>query len=217
MGAVFGKASVAEPAFDVLYQHSSNFKYEIRQYGERFAAEASYDGDDGSSFQLLARYIGVFGKPENEGQQSIAMTAPVIKEKSAAKAIAMTAPVIKSDSNQKMQFILPAEYDSMSKIPKPTNPAVTIREIPPAKGAVHRYSGSWGDELGRKMAKDLASQLQKDGLSELTEEEVLEQYQWWGFNPPFTLPMFRRNEIWVPLTDAQVEQLMSGFDATQPN
>jgi hypothetical protein len=217
MGAVFGKASVAEPAFDVLFKHSSGVSYEIRQYGQRFAAEAPYDGDDGSSFKLLARYIGVFGTPENEGQQSIAMTAPVIKEKSAPKAIAMTAPVIKSDSDQKMQFILPAEYDSMSKIPKPTNPAVTILEIPPAKGAVHRYSGSWSDESGRKMAKDLAAQLQKDGLSELTEEEVLERYQWWGFNPPFTLPMFRRNEIWVPLTDVQVEQLMRGFDTTQPN
>jgi hypothetical protein len=217
MGVVFGKESVAEPAFEVLYQHSSNVKYEIRKYGERFAAEAACDGDNGSSFQLLARYIGVFGKPENEGQQSIAMTAPVIKEKSAPTAIAMTAPVIKSDSNQKMQFILPAEYDSMSKIPKPTNPAVTIHEIPPAKGAVHRYSGGFSDELGRKMAKDLAAQLLKDGLSELTEEDILERYQWWGFNPPFTLPMFRRNEIWVPLTDAQVEQLMSGFDGAQAN
>jgi hypothetical protein len=217
MGSVFGKASVAEPAFEVLFQHTSNVKYEIRQYGERFAAEAPYTGDDGSSFQLLARYIGVFGKPENEGQQSIAMTPPVVKEKSAPKAIAMTAPVIKSDSNQKMQFILPAEYDSMSKIPRPTNPAVTILEIPPAKGAVHRYSGTFSDELGQNMAKDLAAQLRKDGLSELTEEAVLELYQWWGFNPPFTLPMFRRNEIWVPLTDAQVEQLMSGFDSTQPN
>jgi hypothetical protein len=145
------------------------------------------------------------------------MTAPVIKETSAPKAIVMTAPVIKSDSNQKVRFILPAEYDSMSKLPKPTNLAVTIRELPPTKGAVHRYSGSWSDESGRKMVKDLAAQLQKDGLSELTEQEVLERYQWWGFNPPFTLPMFRRNVIWVSLTDVQVEQLMRGFDTTQPN
>jgi SOUL heme-binding protein len=80
------------------------------------------------------------------------MTAPVAIEKGKPTAMAMTAPVVNeakkdkeqssggSSSNEKvektmkMQFVLPAEYDSLSKIPRPTNPHVTIHEVPPVVG-----------------------------------------------------------------------------------
>jgi len=221
MGQVFGKNGVAEPAFDVLYKHSDHFSYEVRRYGQRFAAEASYTtaGDDNSPFMVLARYIGVFGKPENEGKESIAMTAPVVRESKTkgGTAIAMTAPVIKTEGHggeKVMEFILPAEYDSISKIPKPTNPLVKIKEIPPATGVVHQYSGSQDDDRAREMAKQLALQLQKDGLDGMTEEYVLDHFQYWGYNPPFTIPMFRRNEVWIGLDDAQLSVLVNGGVST---
>ena len=51
MGIVFGKVTVAEPAFEILLERTSyarNVKtsYEIRKYGERFAAEVAYDDSD---------------------------------------------------------------------------------------------------------------------------------------------------------------------------
>ena len=54
----------------------------------------------------------------------------------------MTAPVIiaqaTATSDEKvMQFILPSEYDNISKLPKPTNSTVSIREIKPEVGAIH--------------------------------------------------------------------------------
>ena len=209
MGQVFGRTGVAEPAYEVLYKNSENFSYEIRKYGVRYVAEASYSGDDNSPFMLLAKYIGVFGNPENEGQKAISMTAPVIKE--SGTKIAMTAPVMKSDSQQGglkvMDFVLPAEYDSMEKIPKPTNPAVKIKEIPAAVGAVHRFSGSMEDNVSREMAKELATQLEKDGV-DMSVEHALENYQFWGYNPPFTLPMFRRNEVWIELEQSQVDAIL---------
>ena len=247
MGMVFGRQTVAEPAYEILYKQSSALlPYEIRRYGQRFAAEVSYnahkqddskssssnngDGDndtntDRTPFTILANYIGVFGVPENEGQQAIDMTAPVIKESSSsspeAVKIAMTAPVIKtthttSDATTTtkgmatMAFILPAEFDSMSKIPKPTNPDVQIKEIAPAAGAVHRYSGSQDENLCSKKVQELAEQLRLGGLEEITNEYALKSYQWWGYNPPFTIPMFRRNEIWIELSEDQVKQLVNG-------
>lgn len=216
MGMVFGKTGVEEPAFEVLLKHSKGFPYEVRKYGERFAAETAMSSEN-SAFQALARYIGVFGNPENEGQESMAMTAPVVKETKAAAKIAMTAPVVKSEEEGLMQFMLPKEYDSLSKIPKPTNPNVHIKVIPPAVGAVHRFSGSMLDEISRSKASQLGLQLRQDGLEDLTEDFVLENFLFFGYNPPFTLPPLRRNEVWVPLTAEQTERLLNGFSASDAN
>lgn len=228
MGQVFGKNGVAEPAYDVLYKNNGHFAYEVRKYGQRFAAEAQYNGDDNSPFMILAKYIGVFGTPENEGKEAIAMTAPVVKDSNNVRggtAIAMTAPVVKSkeagtgdrDGFKTMDFILPAEYDTYSKIPKPTNPQVTIKEIPPAVGVVHRFNGSMDDKRADEMARQLALQLQQDGLKEMTEEYVLDHYQFWGYNPPFTLPMFRRNEVWVEINEKELDILVNGVTARDAN
>jgi hypothetical protein len=222
MGVVFGKQSVAEPAYDVLMHHSQHFSYEIRRYGQRYAAETRSTGDSNnsndSSFRLLAQYIGVFGTPENSAQEAMAMTAPVVMEDRPTQ-IAMTAPVIQNDASSDvriMQFILPKEYDSLKKIPKPTNNKVTIKSIPPAVGAVHQYAGSYSQDNARKKAQELCQQLRKDGL-DITEDFIMENYQMWAFNPPFTLPMFRRNEVWIELTEAQVDRLVNGFQASQAN
>lgn len=209
MGQVFGRTGVKEPAYEVLYHHTKGFPYEIRRYGERFVAETTYgDGsDDSSPFMALARYIGVFGKPENEGNTQISMTAPVAKKEGTA--IAMTAPVSmkQGEGGQKvMDFFLPAEYDSLDKIPKPTNPKVVIKEVPPAVGAVHRYSGRMNDDEAKRLAEQLAAELEKSGA-----QVDVAQYEYWGYNPPFTLPMFRRNEVWIPMDQQQAESVVNGI------
>mmetsp|Transcript_1450 Transcript_1450/g.1987 ORF Transcript_1450/g.1987 Transcript_1450/m.1987 type:complete len:227 (-) Transcript_1450:106-786(-) len=226
MGVVFGKQTVAEPAFDLVYKHSANLSYEIRRYNTRFAAEVVYTSTpgeeaDNTPFSILAKYIGVFGKPENESQEAMSMTAPVVKTHGGKPIkISMTAPVVKQEGEggkQIMAFMLPAEYDSLSKIPKPTNPKVQIKEIPPQAGVVHRYSGSYSDDQSNEMAQDLAEQLRKDGLEKMTNEFVLEHYEFWGYNPPFTLPMFRRNEIWIGLSEEEVDKLVNGVGGNKLN
>ena len=124
------------------------------------------------------------------------MTAPVAMEKN-----------INNKGGKKMKFFLPAEYDTLEKIPKPTNPDVKILEVPPAVGIVHRYSGSLTEKLHDEKALALSAQLREDGVDRMTEGYVLQHYQFWGYNPPFTLPMFRRNEVWLELTREEVEIL----------
>ena len=122
----------------------------------------------------------------------------------------MTAPVTMGNDSASgkrvMQFILPSAMDDLSKIPKPTNSDVTVREVPPAVGAALRYSGSFNDETNKAKAKELLKQLQDDGL-DVDEELFMDRYQVMGYNPPWTIPMLRRNEIWIELTDEQVEKL----------
>ena len=122
----------------------------------------------------------------------------------------MTAPVAmgKDEASGKkvMQFILPSAMDDMSKIPKPTNSEVTVKEIAPEVGAVIRYSGSFNDENHKAKAREFLKQLKDDGL-DLDEGAFMEKHQVWGYNPPWTIPSLRRNEIWIELTDEQVEKL----------
>jgi hypothetical protein len=145
------------------------------------------------------------------------MTAPVVMEQEKATKgtpIAMTAPVAMEndgDNNKRMKFFLPAEYDDMSKIPQPTNPVVKIQEVPPAVGAIHRYSGSMSETTNQKMALALAAQLRGDGIQRYSDDEAKRQYQFWGYNPPFCLPMFRRNEVWLDLTNEEAQLLQDNF------
>uniref|UniRef100_A0A7S4MXW5 SOUL heme-binding protein n=2 Tax=Odontella aurita TaxID=265563 RepID=A0A7S4MXW5_9STRA len=133
----------------------------------------------------------------------------------------MTAPVAiegegEDDSDgdgdaKKMQFWLPAEYDDLSKIPKPSNPDVRVVEVPPEAGVVHRYNGSFNPQRARGMAKSLVEQLGKEGvdIDESVEKEMMRDYQSWGYNPPFTISYFKRNEVWIPLTEGQVKELVN--------
>jgi len=228
MGMVFGKTGVAEPSYKVLatIERSSSMPYEIRQYGQRFVAETSYTGDgrdsQNSPFSLLAKYIGVFGEAQNQGSEKMSMTAPVaMKEAGSSTKIAMTAPVaMKEDDETKtrtMQFFLPAEYQTLESIPKPTNDAVHIRVVPAATGAVYRFSGSMDMDRSRDLAQRLGAQLREDGVALASDEYVMEHYEYWGYNPPFTLPMFRRNEIWLELDAAAVDHLVNGVTAKEAN
>merc|ERR1712124_185201 len=130
---------------------------------------------------------------------------------------AMTAPVAmeKVSDKKRMKFFLPAEYDDLEKIPTPTDPSVKIKEVPPAVGAVHRFSGSLSDALNDKKAKGLSAQLRQDGIDRMTEEHVIQNYQYWGFNPPFTIPMFRRNEVWIDLTNEEATMLQEKFQTIE--
>jgi len=213
MGSVFGKESVKEPPFEVIVERSTaKTSYELRKYGKRFAASVEYSAGTSSPFGTLAKYIGVFGTPQNEGSTSIAMTAPVVMEQEPTS-IAMTAPVVMENQSgmKKMMFMLPAEYDNMSKIPKPTNPNVNIEELPSEVGAVHRYNGNFNDKINRKKAKEMGIQLMADGVSGITEEYVLSNFQFWGYNPPFTIPYFKRNEVWLKLNSEQVNFLTQKY------
>ena len=216
MGIVFGKTGVAEPAFDVLLSRSTTVSYQLRKYGARYACETEYPADAKSNsmgFKALAGYIGVGTAPQNDGGTGIAMTAPVVTEKSQGKSISMTAPVVTDsvgDDMKKMAFILPAEYDSMDKIPKPTNPKVKITKLPAAKGAVHTFSGSCNDERAKVKARELIGQLRNDGV-EIDEKAVLEKFELWQFHPPFTIPMMRKNEVWIGLSEDQVNDLMNKY------
>ncbi|KAF8717021.1 hypothetical protein HU200_026131 [Digitaria exilis] len=218
MGMMLGKITVETPKHEVLHTGDG---YEIRKYPPCVAAEYTYDpkewkGDPDGGFTVLANYIGALGKPQNTKPEKIAMTAPVItsssesSEKIAMTApvittggepepVAMTAPVITTDGGQKasgkvtMQFLLPSKYTKPEEAPRPTDERVVIREVPERKFGVVKFSGVATEKTVRDKAEGLRAALEKDGYT-VKGPFVLARY-----NPPFTLPPLRTNEVMIPV------------------
>jgi hypothetical protein len=119
-----------------------------------------------------------------------------------SKSISMTAPVVKKDDGkgETMSFILPAEYDDIGKVPKPTNEDVSVVELPPQYGAVVRFPGRCKPSDSSSRYSSLLSSLSDDGV-----EAGEAKWELWQYNPPFTIPWLRRNEVFVELTKEQAE------------
>lgn len=198
--------AVEEPKFEVLTEDGS---YQVRRYAPVIVAETLVDGDmdaaSGKGFRLIADYI--FGNNTlavagaDNASEKIAMTAPVTLEPVARSAkIAMTAPVMAEPvaadasmataSQWRIQFVMPGQY-SMQTLPKPVNPAVSLRELPARTFAVLAYSGLNTASKVQQKTDELAGWMRSRELEPVGAAQIAR------YDPPWTLPMWRRNEIQV--------------------
>jgi hypothetical protein len=182
--------SVKEPSFTVVEKQGD---IEIRRYDPMIVAEVTMTGDRktaiNNGFRVLADYI--FGN--NTAAKDIAMTAPVTQQK--AEKIAMTAPVTQQSAGAdtwRVHFVMPADY-TMDTLPKPKDDQVKIISVPSYDAAVIRFSGLAGDSVLRDREQQLADFVASSGRAALS----IPTYAF--YNPPWTLPFLRRNEVMVTL------------------
>jgi hypothetical protein len=170
-------------------------KMEVRVYDPLILASTSMSGDDrNGAFRRLFKYIA----GANEGAAEIPMTAPVFmdedQDEKKGTEIPMTAPVFmdKDSATAMMSFVMPKDF-TMETTPKPTSPDVTISELKNYTVAVIQFSGTLRDKNVAKHKAILESWIETQGY------DVIGAYQKAGYNPPFTLPLFRRNEVLIPI------------------
>jgi hypothetical protein len=176
-------AAIEEPRYHQVEQDGD---FSLRTYAPAIVAETDVDGtlDQASStgFRRLAGYIFGGYRPSKDDPSKRVPTQ-----------IAMTAPVTTHPhgAGWTVNFTMPAKY-SMATLPIPDDARVKIREIPGFTAAVIRFSG-WVDEskIANKMvllrAWMAAHGLVADGDPRLAR-----------YDPPWTLPFLRRNEILIP-------------------
>lgn len=220
MGIVFGKTGTKEPVMYSLMKITDGaLPYEVRQIQTYFVAELdSFESQgkrESEGFRQLAKYIGVFGSPENVKNEVMARTSPVVMNgESAGESMAMTSPVVMNGEGGKseyMQFVLPFEYTRIEDIPKPLNSKIHVKCIPSRVIAITKFSGWYDSKVGLEKYKKLAGLLKEKGLGGANEnlEWSVAQY-----HPPFTLPFLRRNEVWVELSNSnlEVKKLLQEFE-----
>jgi hypothetical protein len=196
------RSGTEQPTYAVLERlEGADEAVEIRRYAPRLAAEVTVRGDErearSAGFRALAAYI--FG--DNSKRADIAMTAPVAQAPAGAakgEAIAMTAPVAQARAGEGewiVRFFMPAKYDRKT-LPEPTDPKIAIVELPEETLAAVRFSGARDPE-----AVDAATQTLQQGLdgTSWTPSGAPVAY---FYDPPWTLPFLRRNEVVVPVMPA---------------
>ena len=165
-----------EPAYRLVEKSGA---FEIRDYGRITIAETrvteDFDSAGNQAFGTLFSYISGRNRPK----QKIAMTAPVMQQ-------------AQTDGSYLVGFIAPAQY-SLQTAPAPLDGSVQLRELPPQRMAVIRYSGRWTERNYREHEVQLLAQLKARSLS-AAGPVVYARY-----NAPFVPWPMRRNEVMVPV------------------
>lgn len=201
-----------EPKFEILSKHGN---IELRRYPSFIVAETLVDGDmdaaSGKGFRAIADYIFgnnvSSGSTSQQGSEKISMTAPVTMEpvKPESQRIAMTAPValqplpnsgqggqepqaMQGATRWRVHFVMPSAY-TLSSLPKPNNAAVQLREVPAKTWAVLTYAGFNTQAAIQQRTDELVGWLAAQKIKTKGSPQLAR------YDPPWTLPMFRRNEI----------------------
>lgn len=193
------RAGTEEPSHSV---EALTDNVQIRRYAPRIAAETTVIGDEEQSrsagFRALARYI--FGA--NHRRDKIAMTAPVAQHRDPehrdGARIAMTSPVAQSQKSLHgwvIRFYMPAKW-TMDTLPEPDDPDVRLLRVPAETLAVLRFSGDRGARAVQTRTDELRETLREYGFEPTGPATA------WFYDPPWTLPFRRRNEIAIPVNDS---------------
>ena len=164
---------------------------EIRAYGPIVIAEARVEGERRAAisegFRLIAGYI--FGG--NDESKKIAMTAPVQQ--------ALEKPANPGDRSPKsdtwmVSFVMPQNW-TLETLPRPRDSRVWLKPVSAKRFLAIRFSGlASADKIDKKTveikAYASAHKLQTTGTPLLA-----------FYNPPWTLPFMRRNEIMLELVN----------------
>lgn len=164
---------------------------EIRRYEARIAAVTTVVADEESArrigFKRLAGYI--FGGNHSGG-------APAIVQQSrggSGEKIAMTAPVAQQtnpDGQWVIRFFMPADK-ARASLPEPDDSAVSLITVPAETVAVRRFTGSTAPKAVAAQAAELLRTLGDQGWKAVDSPAA------WFYDPPWTLPFLRRNEVSV--------------------
>ena len=118
----------------------------------------------------------------------------------------MTAPVImqEADNDQSvsrtMSFIMsPSKFTELSQLPAASDQNIRLVEQSNAeKLACITFNMSMSNERNEAKERELRQACERDGIRLSANRSDVKYF---GYNAPFTIPYFRRNEISIPIVE----------------
>jgi len=193
----FTTRGIEEPKYALVKKYPD---FEIREYFPYIIAYTdvvnTFNGSSNAGFRILANYI--FGG--NKSSNKIKMTAPVIQEPTSEK-IEMTTPVIqeKRKNSYRITFIMPSKY-TLSTLPQPIDPKVKIKEVEKEIRAVYTFRGWVTEKRVNTKRESFIRLLEANNL-------VYQQIKLAQYDPPFTPPYMRKNELHATLNGFHQQEI----------
>lgn len=195
--SVFGNnGDVNEPPYTLVQESGA---YQVRKYDPMILAQVSARGNmdkaSNQAFRALFRYID----GNNSTRTKVPMTSPVLQkpedDSARSEKIPMTSPVFmnsnaSSEKQWTMSFVMPASF-TLESTPQPLNPEIKIVEQGARLLAVVTFSGLASPHVRQEQGAAVKLWAAQAGYHTVGDTFYA------GYNPPFTLPAFRRNEVLI--------------------
>ncbi len=201
--SVFGGKAAEEPSYRIVLKDD---KIEVRAYENFAVAWTKVSGDFDKAVATGFRRIFKYITGSNLGETKIEMTAPVLttpREAGAGETV-FPEPSRSSDAGRVSRlagtgieawstgFILPSGYTTATA-PRPASSTIFVTDVESRCMASIRFSGFLDNEKAEGARQTLARWIEARGLEHLGDWMVA------GYNPPWTIPVLRRNEVLVTL------------------
>lgn len=203
IGSLRFTGQIETPRYAVV---TKNSEYEVREYEPYIVAKAEVPGPYASAlnrgFRIIADYIFgnnmragyaimqgnendlQVGSQQSKGSEKIAMTAPVISEKAG----------LNVHGSYSISFVMPSKY-SMDTLPVPRDARVKIDRVERRKAAAITFSGYATDKRVQEKCDKFRRMLERDGIRSSPKCKVAQ------YNPPWTFPLMRHNELIIDLQE----------------
>lgn len=174
------------PRYEVLEKKGP---FELRRYPAMVVAQtrvsSGFDEAMSEGFARLANFI--FGK--NLQKTRVAMTSPVMAQHELG---GLDEPIAaqREDGGYTVSFMMPQER-TVEDLPKPEDGRIFLRELEPRTVAALKFSGRYDGVHVRKATERLMEAARDRGI------EVRGEPAFAGYDSPSTLPLLRRNEVWI--------------------
>ncbi len=207
-------SNIEEPNYEVI-QSEQDKNIEMRRYAPIIIAEVEVEGDRrdaiNKGFRQLADYIFGNNTAQQQKSQKIAMTAPVQQQSAISSPFGTVSADTSSGTSSgissgissgtlwRVSFVMPSQYN-METIAKPNNSRITLKEIPAKTFVVIQFSGTSSDKNIAKHEKKLMQYISSNQIKTTGTPKYA------FYDSPWTLPIMRRNEIMVEISDQRNDQ-----------
>lgn len=166
---------IEHPRHVVVERHGN---IELRDYPPMIVAETDVAGERRQAIQAGFRIIADYIFGNNRSSEKVAMTAPVLQGG--------------VGNLWRVRFIMPADK-RLVDLPRPNDARVSLVALGAARFAVIRFSGAAGENsLTRNAGQILA-------FVRSRHWKAVGSPVYAFYDPPWTLPYLRRNEVMVAL------------------
>jgi hypothetical protein len=166
--------------------------WQLRHYPPHLVAEVEVSGDFSDAGNRAFGVLISFISGNNAERGKVSMTAPVLQQSEPDDAGPAHADPDAPLRRHRVAFVMPSSY-SLATLPAPTDPRITIRELPAQDMAARTFSGRWSERTYREQLAALRRDVSEGDL------DVVGPPRYARFDPPWKPGFLRRNEVLLPV------------------